>query len=93
MKGEASLTKRLMVGLMAGGLMAAMLPGAASASPGNPDVSNTGICVAKYQFRDRAADPANGLFPWVSNKNKDKQVDPPGHGGGATGSSCTDAPG
>jgi hypothetical protein len=36
--------KRLMTGLLAGGLMVGMLPGVASATPGDPGVLNFGQC-------------------------------------------------
>lgn len=38
-EGNTTMKKRLIVGLLAGGLMAAMLPGVVSADPGKPDFS------------------------------------------------------
>jgi hypothetical protein len=58
------MKKRLMIGLLAGGLLAAMVPGVATATPGNEDVWNTGMCVAKFG-QDRAANPATGDGPGV----------------------------
>ena len=63
------MKKRLMVGVMAGGLLAAMLPGVASATPGNPDIGNTGQCVSQGLI-DRAADPNVANGPGVYHVDK-----------------------
>ena len=57
------MRKRLILGVASAALMAAMLPGVASAT-----ASSIGFCVKAGVF-DRAADPASGRGPGVATKN------------------------
>lgn len=65
------MLRRLMIGLAAGALLAAMLPGVASGDPTHPQVMNFGMCVKEGYAR--AADPHGRITisvgPRVNNKN------------------------
>ena len=56
------MKRRLMVGLLAGGLMAAMLPGVATATPGNIAVFNFGQCKVE-------GGASGGVGPYTVNEN------------------------
>jgi hypothetical protein len=73
------MKKRLMTGLLAGGLMVGMLPGIAGAAGNGPPDLNSGRCV-KLGFVDRAADPANGRGPTTWLDGTAKVVGAIGHG-------------
>jgi hypothetical protein len=81
------MKKRLVVGLVAGGLMMGLLPGVASAA--GTEVANSGFCV-KTGHLTSAADPSGDRSPYtltVTGRLLDRKPD--ANAGFETGLACS----